>query len=129
MGPGPLGHASCIYLYVAVVPLYWFGIFLGHWTDHAARTGMCGLPVGSVCGPSSTNSRSRWSCVLGPGGREFPPASVMRGRSRTGRLIILAELLQVILVNYKLPPRVRLCMRCFMNNGGEPAPHVCLGTS
>jgi hypothetical protein len=43
------------------------GTFMGHWTDHAARTGKCGMPVGSVCGPSSTNSRSGWSCVLGPG--------------------------------------------------------------
>ena len=44
---------------------------LGHWTDHAARTGKCGLPVGSACRPSVP---------------EFPLTPVIRGRGRDPRI-------------------------------------------
>ena len=48
-----------------------FGTPLGHWTDHAARTGKRSMPVGSACEPSA---------------HEFPLTLVMRDRGREPRI-------------------------------------------
>ena len=61
-----------------------FGTFLGHWTDQAARTGKCGLPVGSSCGPSA--HKFPLTLVKCDRGREprIPSASSVHARTGAG---------------------------------------------
>jgi len=54
---------------------------LSHWTDHAARTKKCGLPVGSACWPSVPEfplTLGHARSGVGTVQAKFPPASVRR---------------------------------------------------
>ena len=94
---------------------------LSHWTDHAARTGMCGLPVDSACWPSVP---------------EFPLTLVMRGRGRGPRIpsYVAHVRTRVGTDQAKFPPAsvrrlgsdvVGTLTRFY--GKGEPALHACLG--
>lgn len=64
-----------VVLSYCILALFWV---TGRTMPHGRESAACQWvrPVGRPL----TNSRSRWSCVIGAGNHEFPPTSVMRGR-------------------------------------------------
>ena len=100
-----------------------FETSLDRWTDHAARTGKCGLPAGSACEPSVP---------------EFPLTLVIRGRGREPRIssYVAHTRTRVGTDQAKFPPAsVRRLGYDVVGTltrhkrGGGPALHACLGPS